>query len=325
MVEWGIIGWGNIARRFAASLKLSAQGRLLAVASKSGAEDEMLCREFADKGISVYRSYEDLLEDQRIQVVYIALPHKYHQGWTIKALNQKKAVLCEKPMGMNRAQLEEMDLCAKENGVFLMEALKTPFIPLVPVLKKALESGVIGQIRSVSASFCSDAVDRLPPQHYMFDQEQGGVLYDVGTYPIAFVRSIANASVTLLDAEMMMKNGVDYAFSANLRFANGIEGIVEGSICHKKDRTANIEGTLGRMEVPVYSRPDRYRIHRPGQEVVETILEIPGDDLLGEIEEVHRCLARGLLESHSYSLMDTHKVLEVMDLIRTFSNRKTLL
>lgn len=319
MIRWGILGWGNIAKRFVNSLALSKTGKLFAVASRTESKRTEFEKEHPDLSCRVYVSYEELFEDDQIDAIYIALPHKFHMKYTIEVLKHNKAVLCEKPIGMNVGQLELVMECALEQQCFFMEALKTPFIPFTDVIWEDLKQGIIGKVKTIYANFCSDALGRISDQHYLLDSEQGGVLYDTGTYPIGFLLNMIESPIVDVKAQMNMNSGVDYSYEAELLFQNGVIGKVEGAIDKAKPREAIIVGDKGTMLIPTYNRPESYQVTYLDGTKQTKQLELIGDDLLGEIEEVHNCLKLGLLESPKYSWKDSRDVLQVMDWIRDVS------
>ena len=134
MVRWGIIGLGNIANRFAKSLEYEKYGKLVAVAGKT--ENKRMYFKEAYKDVKVYESYDELFNDQDIDAVYIALPHRFHAKWSIRGLNKGKAILCEKPSTLNSSELDGILKCAKRNKTFYMEAMKTPFVPMFDLIKE---------------------------------------------------------------------------------------------------------------------------------------------------------------------------------------------
>ena len=134
MIKWGIIGLGNIAMRFAKSLSYTNEGKLYAIASKTKDKRDSFYEQYnCDK---VYEDYHELLKDEEIDAVYIALPHGLHKYWSIEALRHKKAVLCEKPVGLNSEEMKEIKKEALLNNTFFMEAMKTRFIPLIHTIKE---------------------------------------------------------------------------------------------------------------------------------------------------------------------------------------------
>lgn len=319
MIRWGIIGLGNIAIRFAKSLEHSQQGKLAAIASRTPEKREQYLNVYPD--IKAYESYEEIIQDKEIDAVYIALPHGFHKEWVLKALKQHKAVLCEKPVGINRQEMEEIKACALENQTFFMEALKTRFVPLMDDIKTVLKNGIIGKIQSVEASFCYD-VQGLPRRKgwYLFEKGQGGALLDVGPYPVSFVLDLLESPIVKIESEMVYdEDGIDHHFIGKLYFEDGAMGIVEGAIDGMKERTAHIVGTLGTMEVPVYNRPLEYTVKLSNGQTIHKEQALAVDDMFGEIEEVHRCLKEGLLESPRYCLDDSLNEMKVMDDIRQFA------
>ena len=150
-IRWGIVGPGNIARKFAEAIVNVEDAELVAVASRSKETAE----EFAQKYNipNVFTGYEAMAESDIVDAVYIATPHPFHKPCAEIFLNAKKHVLCEKPICVNKNQAIALKECATKNGVFLMEAMWTRFIPAVLEAKKIADSGEIGEIMGVSADF----------------------------------------------------------------------------------------------------------------------------------------------------------------------------
>lgn len=142
MIRWGIIGAGNIAKRFTISSAQTKEGILYAVANRTLEKAEAFKKNYPCE--KAYGSYEALLKDPQIDMVYIALPHQYHFKWIKKALLEKKAVLCEKPATMNATQMREIKKLAKINGVFFMEAMKNRFVPVSEKINERIQRGEIG-------------------------------------------------------------------------------------------------------------------------------------------------------------------------------------
>ena len=157
-IGWGIIGLGGIANKFATDLALVEDAELVAVASRSKDRAEEFGRQFESK--YTFDSYLTLFECAEVDVVYIATPHTSHKQWSIEAMKHGKHVLCEKPAGINLTEVKEMVSVAKENNVFLMEALWSRFNPAICKTKKIIESGAIGNITHIHADFAFYALDR---------------------------------------------------------------------------------------------------------------------------------------------------------------------
>ncbi|NFI93333.1 Gfo/Idh/MocA family oxidoreductase [Clostridium botulinum] len=314
MIKWGIIGLGNIAIRFANSLSHTNEGKLYAIASKTQEKRDYFCDKYNCN--KVYRDYNELLRDDEIDAVYIALPHGLHKYWSIEALRHKKAVLCEKPVGLNSEEMKEIKKEALQNNTFFMEAMKTRFIPLIHDIKEILKSNKLGKIITVEANFCSHVTD-IKKGSYLLDKKQGGALLDVGIYPLSFVMDMIASPVEQIKSHMEFNEaGVDSYFKAKLTFENGVIGTIEGAIDRKKERSAIIKGEKGYIEIPIYNRPEKAIIYIDNSKpyIIKKNLEF--DDMYGEIKEVHDCLQAQKLESEYLSLNESIRVMEVLDEIK---------
>ena len=230
-VNWAILAPGRIAASMAQAMNGVKDGvfggteskkiNLYAVASR----DKERAEEFSKKWNfqKSYGSYEELLSDPEVDAVYVANPHAFHHDSVIAALNAEKHVLCEKPAGCSRAQLDEMINLAKQKNLFFMEAMWTAFNPCIAEVKKAIAKGVIGKVQNIDTRFCNrnpyDPNDRNYSPHLA-----GGALLDLGIYNIYFAMMIADFSpVSERSSQVRMKNGVDSWNGVNLSFKNGIK------------------------------------------------------------------------------------------------------
>lgn len=314
MIRWGIIGLGNIAMRFAKSLSYSIEGELYAIASKTKEKRDAFHEQY--KCEKVYEDYNELLNDKEIDAVYIALPHSLHKHWSIQALRHKKAVLCEKPVGLNSEEMKEIKKEALLNNTFFMEAMKTRFIPLIKDIKEIIRNEEIGDIIAIEANFCN-RVEDIKPGSYLLDKEQGGALLDVGIYPLSFVMDMIESEVKEVKSDMKINESeVDAYFKAVLTFENGVVGIVEGAIDRNKERTAIIKGTKGYIEIPIYNRPSKATININDSQSYNIEKELEFDDMYAEIKEVHDCLKASKLQSSCLTLDESIRVMEVLDKIK---------
>ncbi|GEA33083.1 Gfo/Idh/MocA family protein [Clostridium diolis] len=314
MIRWGIIGLGNIALRFAKSLSYSNEGKLYAIASRTKEKRD----EFYDKYNceKVYENYNELLRDEEVDAVYIALPHGFHKHWSIEALKHKKAVLCEKPVGINSEEMKEIKKEAVLNNTFFMEAMKTRFVPIISDIKRMIRNKEIGDITAIEANFCNN-VENIKPGSYLLDKDQGGALLDVGIYPLSFVMDMIDSEVKSVKSYMdINESGVDSYFKVILSFEDGVIGTVEGAIDRNKERTAIIRGTKGWMEIPMYNRPNKAVVNLNSGKSYTIEKDIEFDDMYAEIKEVHNCLKESKLESDYLTLNESIRVMEVLDRIR---------
>ena len=205
-INWGIIGLGNIAKKFAKDLLTVEGAQLYAVASRSHAKANGFAKEY--DAIKAYDSYEALANDPDIDAVYIATPHVYHKENTIMCLKKGIAVLCEKPFAMNVEEVEEMVACAKENNTLLMEALWTYFLPHYQYVLELLENKTYGNIMKIESDFGF---------HREFDNSSrtynkslgGGSLLDIGIYPIFTALSTLGVPNTIDAKATFFENGAD--------------------------------------------------------------------------------------------------------------------
>ncbi|MFR7590327.1 MAG: Gfo/Idh/MocA family protein [Longibaculum sp.] len=311
MIRWGIIGLGNIAMRFYNSLMHCENGYLYAVASRTPLKRESFHQQYPH--VKVYDNYEDLLNDEQIDVVYIALRHADHYALSKAALLHQKAVLCEKPATLSYQQTQELCDLSFQNNLFFMEAMKTRFIPLIADIKEELEKGSIGDIEYIETAFCSCVPYR--EGHYLFDKGQGGALYDVGIYNIASVLDYIHSPLVHVKTKWKENYGVDVHDNIELTFENGQKAFIELAIDEKKEKIMTIKGTKGKLIAEPFYRPTVATLIQDGQ---ERILQKPyiRDDFYTEIEEVHRCLQAHLIESPRMTHQDSLDCMAVIEAIK---------
>jgi predicted dehydrogenase len=216
-IRWGIIGLGNIANKFAADLARVENVELVAVASRNQQRAETFAVQHNSK--KAYNSYEKLVKDSEVDAVYIATPHSFHKEHAILCLQNKKAVLCEKPFAMNLEEVSEMISVARENNVLLMEALWTFFLPHFTYVLDIIKSEKLGKLKKLEADFGFyrdfDETSRL------FKKEVGGgSLLDIGIYPI-FAALAALGEPDSIDANAtFFENGADSSCTAVFHYEN---------------------------------------------------------------------------------------------------------
>jgi predicted dehydrogenase len=252
-LRWGILSTGKIAHTFARSLAVSESGELVAVASRTPGSASAFAAEF---GISrAHGSYEALLADPEVEVVYIATPHPWHAHWSIAAARAKKHVLCEKPLGMNHAEVSAIVQAARDNDVFLMEAFMYRCHPQTREVLRLLRSGGLGRVKGIQASFCIDGA--YPPSHRVLNHELGGGgLLDVGCYPVSMARLVAGVAMGKPFAEPLELHAlghvgeasrVDEYTSAVLEFPGEIVASLATAVQLWQDNSVRIFGSEGRL------------------------------------------------------------------------------
>lgn len=186
-INWGIIAPGIIANNFAESMKYVSNSNITAVGSRSLKRASEFAKQFNIP--KAYGSYEAVLQDNNVDIVYIASPHNFHKEQALLALEFGKGVLCEKPITVNYPQCKELVYKAKSKNLFLMEAQWMRFMPVINMIKDRIKEGAIGTIQRVEADFSYKA--DFDPEHRLFNPHlAGGSLLDIGVYPLSFALHI---------------------------------------------------------------------------------------------------------------------------------------
>lgn len=209
-IKWGIIGLGKIANKFATDLATLENTELVAVASRSQKNANEFGEKFNVK--KPYNSYEALAKDPEVDAIYIATPHSFHKEHSILCLQNKKAVLCEKPFAMNAQEVAEMIAVAKENDALLMEALWTYFLPHFNVVLDIVKSEKYGKFKKLEADFGFHTPYNTGSR--LFKKEVGGgSLLDIGIYPIFAALSTLGKPANIEAEATFFENGADSSCS----------------------------------------------------------------------------------------------------------------
>ena len=312
--KWGIIGCGHIAHKFAESLKTLDRARLYAVASRSVERAAAFAERYQAE--QYYNDYEALASNPDIDIVYIATPHSFHKEQTLMCLENRKAVLCEKPIGVNIRETLEMISAAKKNKVFLMEALWTRFLPFTERLYALIEQHAIGELRMVQADFGYD---------FPFDPESrvynpglaGGALLDVGIYPINLSQMIFKDEPTGIQSSAILgPTGTDEQSAYILTYPGNRMAVLYSATGVQTRHDAWIFGSEGYIHLPHFFHAQKIHVKR--YDGVEESYEVPYESTgYGyEATEVMTCLDKGLLESPVMPWSDTRQVMQIMDGMR---------
>lgn len=313
MINWGILGGGKIARRFAASLAHEPESRLYAVSCRSQEKADAFALSYPV--VRSYGSHEALLEDARVDAVYLALPHGLHHEWTIRALNNGRSVLCEKPAALNAGQVQDIARTANARGLLFMEAMKIRFVPLYAVLKQALSEGCIGELLSVEASLCSK-VSREPfGQTYHTQPIQGGCLLDGGIYCASWLEDLLDGPISVTESDCTLHNAIDYHARAKLR-VGGRSAILECAFDRPSARQAVLTGTSGKIVVDELHRPRSMTIFSEKEGEKTVYIPYETDDFYGEIHHFVQCLLEGRKESPIMPLSASVRCALILDRIR---------
>jgi predicted dehydrogenase len=312
-LRWGVLGTGWIAERFVRSVQRHTRQRFTAVASRDAAR----AKHFADRhGITHFHgSYEELAAATDVDVVYVATEHTAHLGCARIALEGGKHTLVEKPLGLNAAEASEIAQLASERGLFCAEALWTFFLPKFDVVRQILDSGILGDIRTVQA----DHGEHFDEGHRILRADlAGGPLLDLGTYPVSLVTWILGAPADVLAAGQPHPAGVNGQASALLLDRQSNQGVVHTTLFSDTPTTATVAGTHATMSLPgpFYQPGDIVLSLRDGTQLRHTEERAGHDALHFEAAEVARCVAAGRLQTPLRPLDDSVTTLRAMDDIR---------
>lgn len=312
-INWGIIGLGKIANKFAEDLMLSSDAILYGVASRDPEKAEAFCKKF--KANKYYGTYHQLAKDPEIDIVYIATPHTFHFENTMMCLKNNKAVLCEKPMGMNAKEVECMIAEAKSRNLFLMEGLWTRFIPATEKLIEMLHQKLIGEIQFVRADFGFKGDLNLKSRVYA-KSLGGGSLLDIGIYPIYLSLLTLGKPSDIRAVATMAETEVDNSCSMLFSYKNGAKANLESSLVENTPTEAFIFGSKGIIKLHKrFHHSKKITITQNGE--TETIeMKYTGNGYIHEIEEVNRCLINQETESSKLPHKTSLDLIALLDSVR---------
>lgn len=316
-VKWGVLGCARIAQNWVIpAIQKSNNSVLYAVASRDG-EKLKKCREQYGS-IELYKSYEELLNNPEIQAVYIPLPNGMHKEWVIKAAQKGKHILCEKPISIDAVQCAQMIDECKKNGVKLMEAFMYRYTTRSKKVQELVESKVIGQIKHIYSAF-SFVLDR--EEDCRWDPSQGGgALMDIGCYPVNFVGMVLGASPVSMNAQYVLKNGVDLKFSAGLKYENGIIADISCGFDGFINQFSQITGTQGTITVPDTFSDNGGNIILKTKDFTKEIHVESCERYVLEVED----FARSIIENREpyFSLDETLRNMKIIDMLLDNTYRK---
>lgn len=329
MINWAILAPGNIAGSMATAmngiLKNDADAPicLYAVASRNLERAQEFAKKFNFE--KAYGSYEELYNDPKVDAVYIANPHAFHFESVMNCLKAGKNVLCEKPAGCSRDQLDAMIELARKKNLFFMEAMWTAFNPCIAEIKRRIAGGEIGEIKHIESHFCNRIA--YDPKNRLYAPElAGGALLDLGIYDIYFASMIADFSpITAHSSNVRLLNGVDVWNSVNLTFENGITTNFQ-SAADMPNATDNHEavifGTKGYIKVFNFFLTQKAEFHKYtsdwGNESKVETLEVPFMVNGYEYELLHatECIQNGTIESSVHTWQKSQNLCQIMDDLR---------
>jgi predicted dehydrogenase len=303
--NYGIIGPGRIATSYCKAIQRSERVRIHAIASR----DEQRAKDFAEQfGASkTYNSYEAIAKDPEVDVIYIATPHAFHAKLAMMCLEYKKPVVCEKPLALDRVSAVEIVEAARRNKTFLLEGMWSRFNPSVIRAKELIDTGMIGDVRHMTADF--GFKKEYDPKSRLYDLALGGgSILDVGVYPLFLALFILGSPDSIQASAHLAPTGADESCAFTLHYKYGATAQLYSSMIVETRKDAEICGTRGSIviQTPWYKSMGLI-VSKEGWPEERILLPYPGNGFEFQIDEVTRCLDLGLKESplmtHDFTLM----------------------
>ena len=339
-VNWAILAPGRIANSMAAAMNGIKDGKLPGISGDKihlyavASRNLERAKEFADKWHfeKAYGSYQELYNDPDVDAVYIANPHAFHLDSVLGCLNGGKHVLCEKPAGCSRDQLDKMTSLARERNLFFMEAMWTAFNPCIREIKKEIASGTIGEIKNIDSRFCNRNPYDPNDRNYAPDQA-GGALLDLGIYNIYFAMMLADFSpIKSHSSQVRMLKGVDAWNGVNLTFENGIVTSFQSAMdvpSTNGTHDAVIYGTKGFITVENFFCTQKADVHVYKNEwgsEAELVREIREPFCVNgyeyELAHATEFILSGRTESDVHTFEKSQNLINTMDTLRRDWNMK---
>lgn len=314
-IKWGIIGLGNIAHQFAKDLMLVDEAELVAVASRNLDKAQEFAQNYDCS--KAYDSYDAIINDAEVDILYIATPHNSHAALTIKALQNKKHVLCEKPIALNYTDAFQMIEASKKNNQFFMEAFWTRFNPSFREAFSKIKKGEIGEVKYINADFAFTAEELGGEGNRKTDISLGGgALLDIGVYPLFLCYVVLGIPVEILAKANFHQTGADLQTSMILQYDNA-QAILHSSFVSTSNIKATINGTKGRINLnTLWHQTQSYTLTVDEQDE-EILLPTQGKGFTYEIEECHHCIKENKIESELWSHQNSLELIKIVDEVRS--------
>lgn len=312
-MKLGILGAGGIAASTAPTMAALQEVECYAVASRSYEKAEAFAKKFGFQ--KAYGSYEEMLRDPEVELVYIATPHSHHYEHMMQCIDHGKAVLCEKAFTLNADQAKKVRAHAAEKGVFVAEAIWTRYMPSRKIINDLIGSGIIGKVNTLTANL-SYVIHQVPRIYE--PALAGGALLDIGVYGINFALMHFGTDIERVESAVrMMDTGVDGMETITIFYRDGRMAVLTHSVYARSDRKGIIHGDKGYIVVENINNPQSISVYDMQDQLVQKI-EVPQQISGYEYQflECAQALRDDKTESDSMPLADSVYVMEFMDSIR---------
>ncbi len=311
--SWGILGAGRIAEKFCTALSFVEGATVYAVASRDIETAKAYAKKF--KAPRFYDNYDDLMQDENVDIIYIATPHAFHYEQTMACIKNGKHVLCEKPMSLTYRQTAAMINAAKENKVFLMEGMWTACMPFIDKIKQLIGEDVIGKLQYVSADFGFKAPVDFESRLYN-KSLGGGSMMDVGIYPLFLATWLLGEPSLVKAVSKLSITNVDEYLNIVLQYPDGQSAHLLSSIQFNTAIEAEIIGTKGRIKIKnPWFKATELEVYFTDEKVQKFSMPHKSNGFDYEIQEVMSCLDKGLLESEKMPHQLTLLISKIMESI----------
>jgi predicted dehydrogenase len=309
----GIMGSGGIARKMAETINSIQEAHLYAIASRTDEKAATFAKEF---GVEVaYGSYEAMVRDPKVELVYVATPHSHHYEHMKLALEHDKPILCEKSFTVNAKQAREILDISKKRGLLVAEAMWTRYVPMRGMLDEVLASGVIGEVRSLTANL-GYVIHHIP--RLAKPELAGGALLDVGVYTINFALMVLGEAIEKIDSAVIFtETGVDAQQSITFTYPNNVMALLHSTQMAITDRRGMIYGSKGYIEVENINNPECIRLYDTAYTLIKEIKQPP--QITGFEYQVKSCIDAinaQAIECSEHPHKEILRVMDIMDSLR---------
>ena len=313
-MKLGVLGAGHIAEVVAPTWLAMEGIECFAVSSRSLEKAEAFAQKFGFQ--KAYGSYEEMLRDPDVELVYVATPHSHHYEHRMECIEQGKNILCEKAFTLNAGQAEKIKAAAAEKGVYVAEAIWTRYMPSRKVIDDVLSSGMIGTPNTLTAnlSYVISHNERIYNPALA-----GGALLDIGVYGINFALMHFGSDIERVESSVkMLPTGVDAMETITIFYRDGRMAVLTHSVFCRSDRMGIIHGDKGYLVIENINNPQSLKVYDMSDREIASYDfsdQISGYEF--EFAEAAACIAAGKRESDSMPMEDTVQVMAFMDSLRS--------